>query len=295
MKNKLSEIIKHYCSYYEIGFYDEIDENKVKFKENLQDELDEFNCFVEVCKPGEAVFQKFYHSLYNCIGNKLRDIYLKNSKDVNYFIDILFETLMSYFKFEGFWKNENMLIMYKLINEYALRYASIEGNSNYLDFVIYYKYKYDIALKDFILLLIDGLKNENLNKIFILANKLIDNFGDIDDKNNIELLIQKLSQKGKRKNIKKINSDNISTIIEINSLNTNLKDKEQDDKIKSNLGANFETKNNIDNDINREEFNGEKNIIQSSESMINNNNSIETKNNFENEETITKIQNYNNS
>ena len=192
--------------------------------------------------------------------------------------------------------------MYKLINEYALRYAIIEGNSNYLDFVICYKYKYDIALKDFILLLIDGLKNENLNKIFILANKLIDNFGDIDDKNNIELLIQKLSKKGKRKNIKKINSDNISTIIErnsndeINSLNTNLKDKEQDDKINSNLGANFETKNNIDNDINREEFNGEKNIIQSSESMINNNNCIEikkeTKNNFENEETITKNMNY---
>ena len=298
MKNKLSEIIKHYCSYYEIGLYDEIDENKVKFKENLQDELDEFNCFVEVCKPGEAVFQKFYHSLYNCIGNKLRDIYLKNSKDVKEFIDILFESLMSYFKFEGFWKNENMLIMYKLINEYALRYATIEGNSNYLDFVICYKYKYDIALKDFILLLIDGLKNENLNKIFILANKLIDNFGDIDDKNNIELLIQKLSKKGKRKNIKKINSDNISSIIErnsndeINSLNTNLKDKEQDDKINSNLGANFEIKNNIDNDINREEFNGEKNIIQSSESMTNNNNSMEikkeTKNNFENEETITK-------
>jgi hypothetical protein len=187
--------------------------------------------------------------------------------------------------------------MYKLINEYALRYATIEGNSNYLDFVICYKYKYDIALKDFILLLIDGLKNENLNKIFILANKLIDNnFGDIDDKNNIELLIQKLSQKGKRKNIKKINSDNISTIIErnsndeINSLNTNLKDKEEDDKINSNLGANFETKNNIDNDINREEFNGEKNMIQSSESIINNNNieiKKETKN-FENEETITK-------
>ena len=59
MKSKLCQIIKNYCSYYEIGFYDKIDSNKEKFKEALQDELNEFNCFIEVCKPREEIFQKF--------------------------------------------------------------------------------------------------------------------------------------------------------------------------------------------------------------------------------------------
>ena len=72
MQKKLSQIINNYWPYYEISIYDKIFGKKEQFKEVLQNELNSFNCFVEICKAGEILFQKFY----KCIGNKLRNIYL---------------------------------------------------------------------------------------------------------------------------------------------------------------------------------------------------------------------------
>ena len=261
MKAKLCQTIKNYCDFYEIGIYGEIIKNKEEFKETLQNELNEFNCFVEVFKPEEEIFRNFFKSFYYCIGEKLRPVYLKKSKAVNNFIDSFFETIIGYFKIDNFWNDENMLIMYEDINEYALQNASFEGNENYLDFIICYKYKYNIQLKDFITILIKGLKNEKLNEIFVYANNTIDNFGNIDDKENIELLVEKLSKKKRRKKtIKKIkqneinsNDNNISIALinenkeDINNETYSL-DKNIINKDNFNLEQNLKT-NNIDNNI----------------------------------------------
>ena len=173
MQKKLSQIINNYCSYYEISICDKIVGKKEQFKEVLQNELNSFNCFVEICKPGEKLFQKFYKCLYNCIGNKLRNIYLRNCVEVNTFIDALFYILIVHFGLENYWKDEYMLNMYEQINESIIENSTLEGDSNYLDFALCYKYKYNVELKDFIIILIDGLKNEKLNEIFKLANEKI--------------------------------------------------------------------------------------------------------------------------
>ena len=156
------------------------------------------------------------------------------------FIDALFYILIVHFGLENYWKDEYMLNMYEQINESIIENSTLEGDSNYLDFALCYKYKYNVELKDFIIILIDGLKNEKLNEFFKLANEKIDSFGDIDNRDNIKLLVDKISKKQKKKknikNLKEENINSISTITEknensneINSLNNNSLNKEQDD------------------------------------------------------------------
>ena len=74
-----------------------------------------------------------------------------------------------------------------------------------MDFSLCYKYKYNVELKDFIIILIDELKNEKLNEIFKLANEKIVSFGDKDNRDNIKILVDKISKKQKKKkNIKNL-------------------------------------------------------------------------------------------
>ena len=203
MRENLSGILLNYCRLYDFNDFNDDNEDKKDLEKTVQEDLKEFNCFNEICNPGEKYFQKFYKSLYDTIGKNLKDVHLQNSSKVNDFIDDLFQIIIQYFKFEGYWKNGEMLDMYEKISQAAYQYStSFDFNENYLDFVINYKYKFNLNLQEFVILLVAGLRNEQLPEIFKLEK--FDKLNNIDDKNEMKSCIKKLQEKKKKENKKNL-------------------------------------------------------------------------------------------
>ena len=206
MRENLSGILLNYCRLYDFNDFNDFNddnEDKKDLEKTVQEDLKEFNCFNEICNPGEKYFQKFYKSLYDTIGKNLKDVHLQNSSKVNDFIDDLFQIIIQYFKFEGYWKNGEMLDMYEKISQAAYQYStSFDFNENYLDFVINYKYKFNLNLQEFVILLVAGLRNEQLPEIFKLEK--FDKLNNIDDKNEMKSCIKKLQEKKKKENKKNL-------------------------------------------------------------------------------------------
>ena len=255
--------------YYTLIEYCQINKIKINTKNinrgildeyEIKNKFDELKCYVDIC-PTNLSFKKFYISLYECIGQKMKDILVKNAIEIKRFIEDVFQIWLLYFKDGIFLDEYNLSLMYDDIYTTAFNYTSDTLNKNYFDFILAYFNKYNIPRDHFAFTFIKGLDKDKFNKTYEKMN--INEKVDITDSNSIQYLIKKLEKKKQKKKQKllvnnkeeqKENKTNVDKLFKNNNKinkneNKNRNEKEPQLKLKNENKTDEKSKGEIKNEI----------------------------------------------
>ncbi len=247
-RNKMLWIIlTKYCNLKNIPVIYEIKED-INIDE-LKNALIEINCFVDMCQVNQ-LFNKLAKTIFQCLSScDFNDLRQNRPNPVKQYIENIFSILNVYMVNCKYSDEYYLSYIFSEIFTTAYNFTSKYFNENYIDFVIQYVSKYNLPSEDFFNLFMIGLNKDNFGATFKNI-QLPENIKDIDDKETIKLLVNKMIQrkKKKKKNKKEKNSEK-------NKETTN-EPEEKNITLSVNLTKNDESKGNPDESnisINRKE------------------------------------------
>ena len=207
-KNYLYYTITDYCILYNIPIipdeeYDLTDINKDK----IISEIKELKCYAEVC-PINKTYNNFLLLLCSCLENS-QDLRIGQEKNVKDFIELIFIMLNIHLRKPYYWKESHLSSILNDIYKSSFQYCTENFNENYIDCVISYITKYEIGSEDFASIFLKGLNQDEFKKTFVNL-QLKENINNINNKETIQYLINKMYKKNKNGKLKNITNNNFS-------------------------------------------------------------------------------------